>query len=123
MPVLKKKFGAKPKFVKRKQLEKSVEQKAVDLAKSLTMLSRKMNGAGFRAWPDRCFFPPDMSVPWNSASPVLWVEFKREGEELTPAQADLHKRLKNCGQRVMTCWTFLQFEKALRDYMKEECGL
>jgi hypothetical protein len=112
------KFGKKPRAAKRKRLEVSVEQSCIDFAKAEGVMSRKMNGGGFRAWPDRCFFPK--AEGWVPGVPVLWIEFKREGEDLTPAQAKLHGDLRERGQHVMTCWNIAQFKQALSAYLKEE---
>lgn len=80
---------------RRKRLESSIEDACVRLARKRGWLSRKMNGLGFRAWPDRLFVPPKKRRTPDSRR-AFWVEFKREGEDLTIGQArmrdDLHKR-------------------------------
>jgi hypothetical protein len=117
-------FGPKPKFIRRKRLEKTTEQAAIDFAKAEGVLSRKMNGASFRAWPDRAFMPPELeSGKWEAAMPILWVEFKREGQDLTPAQADLHAVLRKAGQRVCTCHTLDEFKQHFCAYMSDDLGL
>ncbi len=51
-----------------------------------------MNGLGNRSWPDRLFMGRDASI--------LWIEFKREGEEATPDQLLNHEMLKELGHHV-----------------------
>jgi hypothetical protein len=115
-------FGKPPR--EKKPLEASVEKRSIDFAKAEGVLSRKMNGAGFRAWPDRAFFPPELEVgEWTAAMPALFVEFKREGEDLTPAQADLHAMLRKAGQHVCTCHTLDEFKQHFCAYMSDDLGL
>lgn len=58
--------------------------------------SRKMNGLGFASWPDRLVLKPGVAR-------VLWIEFKRPREKLTPGQALMQEYLKSMGQAVVTC--------------------
>ena len=115
-------FGKPPR--KAKPLEASVEKRSIDFAKLEGVLSRKMNGAGFRAWPDRAFMPPELEKgEWIAAMPILWIEFKREGEDLTPAQADLHAVLRKAGQRVCIARTLDEFKQHFCAYMSDDLGL
>lgn len=80
----------------KKVLERTIENRVVQVAKERWgLLSRKMNGLGFNHWPDRLFPLPNKRV--------LWIEFKRPGQGLTEAQADLHRRLTRLGQDVIVC--------------------
>lgn len=74
-------------------LEKKIEKK-VDkyIKRHLGGKTRKMNGMGFRDWPDRMVLLP--------GCPVLFIEFKRRGRDATPSQADLHKELRAMGYEV-----------------------
>ena len=114
-------FGKPPR--KKKPLEASVEKRSCGFAKAEGVLSRKMNGSGFRAWPDRAFMPPDMGTPWEPCVPVIWVEFKRVGEDLTPAQAELQADLVRRGQRVCTVRTLDEFKQHFFAWMSDDLGL
>jgi hypothetical protein len=70
------------------RLESEIESKVVDYAKSKGCMERKMNGPGYRGWPDRLFM-------YNGK--VVWVEFKRLGEEPTNLQRFIHGRLRDNG--------------------------
>lgn len=70
-------------------LEKKIEAAVVAYAKKKGFLCRKMNGLGFRSWPDRLFISPH--------GEYLWIEFKRPGESLTPLQAAFHMQLQERG--------------------------
>lgn len=86
---------------KKKVLESAIENDCRDYAHARGWLSRKMNGLGFRSWPDRLFVPRKMKRRENPfvLSP-FWVEFKRPGEEPTPDQARMIKDLRARGETV-----------------------
>ncbi len=94
----------KPKL----ELERVIEARCLRHAKRLGWTSRKMNGLGFRAWPDRLLIPPR-----RSRLPVLWIEFKRVGEHPTPLQRKLHKDLRARGQRVHVIDNLQEFVRVL----------
>ena len=102
------------------ELEHKLEARCVKLArKEYGLLSRKLNGLGFRSWPDRAFFPackkrrkPALPLP------LLWVEFKRLGKEATDAQAELHADLALRGQRVYVLDNLDAFKKLARAYVE-----
>lgn len=78
----------------RPQLESSVENPVVAYAKKKGVLVRKMNGIGFRGWPDRLFiFKGGVSC---------WVEFKAPGKlkNLSANQQEIIKQLEALGQHV-----------------------
>lgn len=82
-------------LLKRKRIleGKHVEQPVVDYAlKTYGIKSLKLNTRGWSSWPDRVFFFPK---PW-----LLFVEFKRPGEEPTENQRDLHIYLEGLGYGV-----------------------
>ena len=56
----------------RAPLESSVENPVVAYAKKKGVLVRKMNGLGFRGWPDRLFI--------FSGGMTVWIEFKAPGK-------------------------------------------
>jgi hypothetical protein len=74
------------------ELESSIENAVVKHAKEKGCMSRKMNGMGYRSWPDRLFIFPN--------GKVIWIEFKRMGGQATKAQAELHVNLANMQQTV-----------------------
>lgn len=82
----------------RRRREANIEAAALRAIKKHwpTAEVRKMNGYGHRSWPDRLVVLP------GGAS--VWIEFKREGEDPTPDQAHLHRRLSALGQHVVVCW-------------------
>ena len=92
----------------RRKLEKSVEDRCVRLAKNKGWLVRKINGLGYRSWPDRLFIPPR-----KSKLEQFWVEFKRLGEVPTPLQEQVHIDLRVRGQRVYVIDTYDDFLKLI----------
>lgn len=75
--------------------ESSIEKAFLRELKKLGLRSRKMNGNGFRAWPDRMILIP-------GGSPVF-IEFKRPGEKPTELQLENHKMLTELNYPVY--WT------------------
>ena len=67
-------------------LEKQIEQKVCDYAKSKGVLAYKFTSPARAAVPDRLFIAPDGRV-W-------FCEFKREGQKPTAAQEREHTRLR-----------------------------
>ena len=82
---------------RRVETEAALERWCVARARARGWLSRKMNGLGFRDWPDRLFVRPP--GPSGFRRPI-WVEFKRAGGRPTDAQAHLHAELRRRGDRV-----------------------
>jgi hypothetical protein len=80
-----------------RQLEKGIEQAALRKIKKRwpRVQIRKLNGFGFRSWPDRMFFFPQ--------GVLVLMEFKRPGEYLTPAQSYITSQLRNLGYHVYVC--------------------
>ena len=72
---------------------RDVENPVVRWWKSLGLLpSRKMNGLGYRSWPDRIF-------PIPGGRP-FWIEFKKPGAEPTPLQENFHKLMREQGYDI-----------------------
>ena len=67
-------------------LEKEIERKVCDYAKSKGVLAYKFTSPARHAVPDRLFIAPDGKV-W-------FCEFKREGQKPTVAQEREHQRLR-----------------------------
>jgi hypothetical protein len=85
---------------RRFQLERDLEDAAVRYAhQELGFTSRKMNGLGFRAWPDRLFI-------WPKGNRQEYVEFKKVGEEPTVLQLQMHRllRARGCVVHVVDNW-------------------
>lgn len=67
-------------------LEKQIEAKVCDYAKSKGALVYKFTSPARAAVPDRLFIGP--------TGRVWFIEFKREGQKPTPAQEREHARLR-----------------------------
>lgn len=67
-------------------LEKEIEAKVCDYAKTKNVLVYKFTSPNRMAVPDRLFIRPDGRI-W-------FCEFKREGQKPTPAQDREHHRLR-----------------------------
>jgi hypothetical protein len=67
-------------------LEKDIEKKVCDYAKTKNVLAYKFTSPARAAVPDRLFIAPDGSM-W-------FIEFKREGQKPTDAQEREHDRLR-----------------------------
>ena len=76
-------------------LEKEIEKKVCDYAKSRGLLVYKFTSPNRRAVPDRLFI-----VPMGN---IFFVEFKSAGNKPTPPQEREHYRLASHGARVY--WT------------------
>jgi hypothetical protein len=68
-------------------------------------ITRKMDGLGFRSWPDRQCLKRGVTRP-------LWVELKRLGEKATKTQKDCHRMLRRMGQVVVVCDTLGKAKRA-----------
>lgn len=83
-------------YSRARRLEKTAEDAFVKQARAAGYLTRKMNGLGNASWPDQL-------VIGNGFS--LFIEFKREGEDLTELQADCHRELSRRDQCVYVART------------------
>src|SRR5580765_7258037 len=75
-------------LVKESKTEKDVKKWAEEVG----ILVVKMNLRGRKGWPDRIFILPN--------GLVLWVEFKRPGEQPRDLQAYVHRELRKRKQLV-----------------------
>lgn len=73
-------------------LERDIEKRVCDYAKSKGFLVYKFTSPNRAAVPDRMFVTP--------SGVVFFVEFKAPGKKPTPAQKREHERLENQGMRV-----------------------
>jgi len=96
---------------RKKNLERTLEAKCVGLAKDEGWRTKKMNTMFDNHWPDRMFVQPRRS---RCNFPIFFVEFKREGEELTAMQEQTAIDLKQRGQNVSKIDNFKAFKRLLR---------
>lgn len=79
-----------------KKTEKAgVEDPTVRKAKQYGIKSRKMNGVGFRGWPDRLFY----SKLFRKGVKGVFIEFKRQGQldDCTDLQLEIQADLREVG--------------------------
>lgn len=69
--------------------EREVEREFVKRITRIGCLTRKLNGIGYRSWPDRLVVAP--------VGLSLYVELKAEGREPTPKQIVMLVRLRELG--------------------------
>lgn len=86
-------------YVRRIAPETIAEQKFVAAVEADGSETRKMNGAGYRHWPDRLVLKKRIRRP-------LWIEFKKEGKDATKAQRFLFSWLRSLGQEVIVVDTY-----------------
>lgn len=70
------------------RLEKGIEGSGDRYAKDIGWLSRKLNGTGYRSWPDRMYVGPRR---------LFFIEYKRPGNTATPDQLLMHELLRAAG--------------------------
>lgn len=68
-----------------KLLEAHIEQEITDYAKSLGMMTLKLNVKGQAGWPDRMYV-------WRGH--VWFIEYKAPGQKPRPLQDYIHKQLR-----------------------------
>tara|TARA_R110000868_G_scaffold64854_2_gene194607 strand:+ start:1526 stop:1822 length:297 start_codon:yes stop_codon:yes gene_type:complete len=73
-------------------LEKDIEKKVCDFAKTRGILVYKFTSPARRSVPDRLFILPGGSV--------FWIEFKRKGKKPSPGQEAEIERMRKQGARV-----------------------
>ncbi len=74
-------------------LEKDIEKRVCEFAKSLRILHYKFTSPQRRSVPDRVFILPE-------GKGVFWIEFKRRGEKSTPAQVIEQDKIRKQGAAV-----------------------
>lgn len=67
-------------------MESRIERKATEYAKSLGMLTLKLNVKGQAGWPDHIYI-------WNGHT--WYVEYKAPGQKPRPLQAYIHQQLRD----------------------------
>lgn len=105
-----------PHANKKYRLERDLENDAVRYAhRERGFMSRKMNGLGFRAWPDRLFIWPQTEMQRKLKLPARqeYVEFKLPGEEPTPLQLKIHRMLRAMGCKVHVIDNWVDFYAVL----------
>lgn len=73
-------------------LEKDIEKRVCDYAKSLKMLCYKFTSPSRRSVPDRMFI--------TATGEVWFIEFKRKGQKPTPAQEVEIAKIRKTGIQV-----------------------
>lgn len=74
-------------------LEKDIEKKVCDYAKTLGVLTYKFTSPNKRSVPDRLFIMPN-------GRGVFMIEFKRKGQKPTPAQEVEIEKIRSQGVTV-----------------------
>ena len=95
----------------RKPLEKDIENAFVRKVKQLGCITRKINGMGFNAWPDRLILCP--------GGATLFIEFKRPGETLAPLQDALHSDVKAMGHTWYVCDSWENALSIVHEHIKQ----
>lgn len=90
---------------KRGESEASLERWCCGKAQERGWRSRKMNGLGFRDWPDRLLIRPPRLLGKRRGLVLVyrrpvWVELKKRGKQATPKQKLMHQFLRTCGEDV-----------------------
>ena len=91
-------------------LERVIEAKVVEYAKSLEFRQRKMNGAGFRGWPDRIF---------HKDGRTFYIEFKRKGGRLSPGQGMVIRDLRAAKIAVYVIDNVEDGKKVIDEYQRK----
>ena len=73
------------------ELERHIEERVIKWAKNQGWRVRKMNGLGYRSWPDRMFIGPGF---------VAFIEFKRPKEVPTTLQQRILDELVEFGHNA-----------------------
>jgi hypothetical protein len=76
-------------------LEREIEAVVCTYAKEKGFLVYKFTSPSRAGVPDRMFLAPHQRV--------FWIEFKREGQKLTPLQERECDKLADCGFEVYVC--------------------
>lgn len=99
------------------RLERDLHRAVVKAARQWGWMVLKVETIANVGWPDVILVPPPLSdVRSPGHTTPLWVEFKREGQELTPIQRHVHSLLAKRGQRVYTVRTREQDIALLSQY-------
>ena len=70
-------------------LEKEIEKKVCDYAKSVGFLVYKFSSPNHVGVPDRLFLSPYQHA--------FWIEFKKGGGQMTPVQLRECRKIRGCG--------------------------
>lgn len=88
-------------------LEKDIERRVCDYAKELKMLVYKFTSPSRRSVPDRMFIT-ELGI-------VFFIEFKRLGGNLTPAQEVEIEKIRKTGVRVYVVNNVEHGKEIIRD--------
>lgn len=92
--------------------EASIEKRGDAEATRLGALVVKGNLRGRRSWPDKFYFFP--------GARLLFVEYKRPGEEAEPDQAAVHRKLRRRGFQVCVIDDAEEAEETIRRFAAGE---
>jgi len=92
-------------------LEKRVEDAAIEEAKKLGVKEIKLSIAGHRSWPDRLFFA--------AVRRLLFVEYKRPGEEPRKDQARKIRDLRALGFKVEVISCMEEARRSVRRFARQ----
>lgn len=99
------------------QLERDLHRRCVKHARENGFMVLKVETVVNVGWPDVIIIPPLPCDGHRNAHPNLWVEFKREGAELSPIQERIQRLLVERGQRVYTVRSVASFKELLAPYV------
>jgi hypothetical protein len=94
----------------KKVLERDIENKFVKEVKKLGCKTRKLNGMGYKSWPDRLILCP--------GGAILFIEFKKPGEGLSELQQSLHSEVAEIGHVFKTYDSWEDAIKYVRTHIK-----
>ena len=98
------------RVLRRPPKESLAENVFTKQVRGMGLLVRKMNGLGYRDWPDRLVVGPKGFT--------LWVEFKREKQSLSPGQHEMMLALQARGQNYTVAYTAAQALAELHRLLK-----
>lgn len=91
-------------------LEKVIEKKVVEYARSLGILAYKFTSPNRRSVPDRLFIMP-------SCKGAFMIEFKRKGEKPTPSQTVEIEKIRKQGLEVFVVDNVEEGKRVVRSQM------
>ena len=86
------------------ELESNIKLKASEYAKSLGMMSLKLNVKGQTGWPDRLYI-------WNGH--VLFIEYKAAKQKPRPLQLYMHEQMRKAGAVVLVIDNLIDARSAI----------
>jgi hypothetical protein len=101
-------------------LEKQIEKKGNDYAKSLNVTNYKFTSPGHSGVPDRIYIREiPLFLRTLIAKYIRFVEYKREGQKPTGPQSREHLRLQALGFRVDVVDSVEDAQRVINDMVDE----